>query len=110
MTASAEREIEHRCPGETCTRRESAPRAAMWGDDAPTLTGRRRLLAEDDDTLGGSLWWVGAIIYTFGSVIINLGSNLIRLNHDQLSKIPEDLHPPIYKRWTWLFGACTAIT
>jgi hypothetical protein len=57
------------------------------------------------DPLGnGDLWWLGAIIYTVGSIIINLGSNLIRMNHDRLSRIPVHLHPPWYQRWPWLLG------
>jgi magnesium transporter len=43
-----------------------------------------------------SLWWVGAIIYVVGSILVNLGSNLIRKDHSM--KLLHNPPKPIYKR------------
>lgn len=52
-----------------------------------------------------SLWWFGAIIYVIGSILINLGSNLIRKNHGDISMLEEGVKPPpLYKRTLWLAG------
>ena len=48
------------------------------------------------------LWWVGAIIYVVGSVLINLGSNLIRKDHSIEDEKATKTSP--YKRPIWLIG------
>lgn len=48
------------------------------------------------------LWWIGALIYVTGSVLINLGSNLIRKDHSiedtKTKKTPQYLRP------LWIMG------
>jgi magnesium transporter len=48
-----------------------------------------------------SLWWLGALLYVTGSIIINLGSNLIRKNHTMYTK---ETKPPFFKQWLALVG------
>lgn len=61
--------------------------------------------AEDTDV---NLWWLGAIIYVIGSILINLGSNLIRYSHERIKHFEQQ--PPIYKRYWWILGKNKRIT
>jgi hypothetical protein len=55
-----------------------------------------------DDELT-SYWWVlGAAIHIFGSVMINLGTNVIRLDHTRQQK--AGLRAPPFKRPIWMLG------
>src|SRR3990167_10638392 len=49
-----------------------------------------------------NLWWFGAIVYMTGSVLINLGSNIIRYSHERIKHFKTP--PPIYKRFWWILG------
>jgi len=53
------------------------------------------------EVFGESLWWLGASLYITGSVMINLGSNLIRKNHTKYYKTNK---PPFWKQWLALIG------
>ncbi len=66
-----------------------------------------KLVLEDPvegETLETDLWWLGALIYLTGSVLINLGSNLIRYSHEHLKNLAKENQPPIWKRYWWLAG------
>jgi len=56
------------------------------------------------DSKSGEYWWVGAIIYIFGSITINLGNNLIRLSHDRNDRLPIEQQRGILKRPIWWAG------
>lgn len=49
-----------------------------------------------------NLWWFGAIVYMTGSILINLGSNIIRYSHERIKHFKTP--PPIYKRFWWILG------
>ena len=51
------------------------------------------------------LWWFGGLIYVIGSIMINLGSNLLRYSHEILRLAPEIERPPIWKRFWWMMGS-----
>lgn len=49
------------------------------------------------------MWWIGAIIYVTGSIMINLGSNVIRKDHSLQEKATGKNQPP-YQRPLWILG------
>ena len=57
-----------------------------------------------DDVLGieRDLWWLGAIIYITGSIMINFGSNVIRRDHSRQEE--AGVKAPPYKRPIWALG------
>lgn len=55
--------------------------------------------SENDDS---NLWWLGALIYIAGSVLINLGNNLIRYSHERVRLLGVSV--PIWKRYWWIIG------
>ena len=61
---------------------------------------------ENTETNGDekSLWWVGAIIYIVGSILVNLGSNIVRRDHFNHEKLPPKA---LYTRPLWAFGSNT---
>eukprot|EP01102_Stenamoeba_stenopodia_P000746 TRINITY_DN10694_c0_g1_i1.p1 TRINITY_DN10694_c0_g1~~TRINITY_DN10694_c0_g1_i1.p1 ORF type:complete len:482 (-),score=84.22 TRINITY_DN10694_c0_g1_i1:63-1508(-) len=54
-------------------------------------------------------WWIGAIIYIFGSITINLGNNLIRLSHEKNDKLPMEERRGIFRRPIWWAGITTFV-
>ncbi|GAX78098.1 hypothetical protein CEUSTIGMA_g5540.t1 [Chlamydomonas eustigma] len=51
-------------------------------------------------------WYVGAIINVTGSISINLGTNVMKLGHNQRAQmaLPEEKKPPIMKNRYWQVG------
>ena len=49
-------------------------------------------------------WWLGAIIYIAGSIMINFGSNIIKRDHMNMAKLEVTSVPPLYKRYLWIVG------
>mmetsp|Transcript_2215 Transcript_2215/g.3936 ORF Transcript_2215/g.3936 Transcript_2215/m.3936 type:complete len:399 (-) Transcript_2215:322-1518(-) len=75
--------------------------AASTQGDCPTIDLNSGCTGDD---CGNQLWWLGALIYMGGSICINFGSNVVRLSHEKLKKIPAHQQPPIYKRYLWMTG------
>lgn len=48
------------------------------------------------------LWWIGALIYVAGSILINFGSNLIRRDHSM--EDTKTKKTPQYLRPLWILG------
>lgn len=40
-------------------------------------------------------WWGGALMNIGGSIISNLGQNVMKLGHNDRFDIPEDKRPPL---------------
>lgn len=61
-----------------------------------------------------ALWAVGAVINIIGSILINLGTNVIKLGHTRTAALAEGTPPKLLKaprRWwrtpgnkTWMCG------
>ena len=54
-------------------------------------------------------WIIGVGIYMFGSVIINLGTNLMKLSHMKNDKKIKSRQRPAYRQGFWWIGMVAPI-
>jgi hypothetical protein len=57
------------------------------------------VMDEEEDS---SLWWLGAVLYITGSVLSNLGTNLVRKNHTHYQA--KARKTPCYQQWFAIIG------